>query len=178
MALCHDRGFHVATELTDQAHNPAKASATVLHEVGTRARQRLLVPCRDGTFASRQGLGLGRDGLGRDRGFLCHDKVLLVMCRDRGRCCNRMWSRPRGLVSRHRNCVAIGLRDGRAPTSTTDEFCRDRESFVTIDFLKFSVGIENSLSRQRSFCLVSRRRFCVATGPGDGAAKALCDGAP
>ena len=44
------------------------------------------------TFVSRQGLELGLGGLGRNR-------VLLVLCRDRGRCRDRMWSRLGGLVS-------------------------------------------------------------------------------
>ena len=104
----------------------------------------------------RHGLGLGLGGLGRDKGFLCRDRVLLALCRD------RMWSRPRGFVSRPKNCVATGYRDGRIPV------CRHMSSVVT----------ENSLSRQRSFGLVSRQRFYVATGPGAGEVKACGDRAP
>ena len=46
------------------------------------------------------------------------------------------------------------------------------------DFLKFFVAIENYLSLQRLFGLVSRQRFFVATGLGDGEAEACEDRAP
>ena len=91
------------------------------------------------------GFGAGIGDLDRDRGFLYHDRVLLVLCHD------RMWSKPGGLVSRHRNCVATGWRDGRAPTCAANElcrdrllkaFCHDREFSVTIEIVRPRVAIE------------------------------------
>ena len=96
---------------------------------------------------SQQGLGLGLGGLGRDKGFLCRDRVLLALCFDRGRCRDKMWSRSGGFMLRPRNCVATGWHNGHALVCTTNEFCHDREFSFATDFLKFSVVIENSLSR-------------------------------
>ena len=93
---------------------PARRTTWVRGARLERARQRLSAPCRYRTFMSRQGLGLGLGGWGCDKGLLYHDKVLLVLCRDRGRCRDKMWSRPGGLMSRHNNCVVIGWRNGRA----------------------------------------------------------------
>ena len=56
-------------------------------------------------------------GLGRDRGLLCRDRALLALCRDRGLCRDKVWSRPGSLVSRHRNCLTIGWCDWRAACS-------------------------------------------------------------
>ena len=72
----------------------ARAAGTRALQHNVRARQRLLVTCRNRTFVSRLGLGLGLGDLGP------LDKVLLVMCCDRGWCRDRMWSRPGGLVLR------------------------------------------------------------------------------
>ena len=90
---------------------------------------------------SRQGLGLGLGGLShdrgflcrdtvhnRDRGFLCRDRVLLALCRDRGRCRDKIWLRQEGLVSQHINYVAIGRRNECA-LYAANEFCRDKSLF-------------------------------------------------
>ena len=53
--------------------------------------------------------------LGRDRGFLYRNIVPLALCRDRGLCRDRVWSRLGGLVSRHINRVTAGWCNGGAP---------------------------------------------------------------
>ena len=89
------------------------------------------------------GLGLGLGGLGRGRGFLCRNRVLLVMC------LNRMWSRPGGLVSRHKNCVVTGWRDGRALVCAIDEFFRDREFSFTTEIVRPCVAIGHGAAEVR-----------------------------
>ena len=98
---------------------------------------------------SRHGLGLGLGGLGRDRGFLYRDIVLLALCRDRGWCHDKMWSRSKGLVSKHRNCVATE-RCNESSLCAVDEFCRDRD--------------RSTLYLNKDFCISTdckRNYFCV-----------------
>ena len=77
------------------------------HIAGMHARQRReratdLAQCRGMTFYAAKGCSGRLGGLGHDKGFLYHDRVLwpyvatVVLCHD------RTWARPRAPVSRQR----------------------------------------------------------------------------
>ena len=105
--LCRDRGPRLRT-----GHGLGSHSRRVRGDASRVRQQSSASDIASCCSMSRHGFPVSRQDSQACWVTWVSTKAFWVLCRDRGLCHDRAWSRPRGLVSRHSKCVATGWLDG------------------------------------------------------------------